>query len=791
MVGLIVKIASFLAVLVLVTGLVGCRQEASPEPTTARSSSTSLFAGSEVCRPCHEEFYRKWEPSRHGKAMQPFRPDLPGLVPPGAPIEAQGITYRLAFEEDRAELFTEDAPERRYPLLWALGGKNVYYFLTELERGRLQVLPVAFDVREGRWFDAMGSMVRHFHNGEDAPLPWTDRRLTFNTSCFHCHVSQLAKNYDPTTDSYATQWREPGVNCETCHGPGEEHAVLFHRARESGETPTDWKILRMKQLDPGRVDDLCASCHAKLFPVSSGFVPGEPFFDHFGLVTLEDPDFHPDGRDLGENYTFTAWLMNPCVQAGELHCLHCHTSSGRNRHAENPDQACLPCHNELVANPEPHTHHAADSEGSRCIACHLPRTTFARMVRHDHSLRPPAPAATLAFGSPNACNLCHTEKDAAWADRWVRRWYEREYQERILLEGRLIRAAREKRWELVPSMTQYLQRGDRDPVVAASLLLLLRDYSGNEKWELVPPLLQDASPLVRRAAVSLLADAPAATALPLLEAAAHDPRRLVRFAAAVALVEHPTLLEDPAVQTRFAALLQEYQAGLAARPDDWTAQYNLGNLHLRLGRRQAALAAFEQACRVGSPVAAPWVNRAIVAAELGRLRAAEEALREGLNAFPKDPVLHFNLGLFLTEQGNLEAAESHLRQAWEADETLAAAAYNLAVLLAGRGDREALTWARRAAETAPEVARYPYTWAFYLAQFGDTAAAIAELRKVVEESRADAATYLLLAKLLAQAGRNDEIPGLFQRAAKDPRLSEVDRAWFAEQLRRSHPPAVE
>ncbi len=36
--------------------------------------------------------------------------------------------------------------EHRYPIEQALGGKNVYYFLTPLERGRLQVLPLAFDM---------------------------------------------------------------------------------------------------------------------------------------------------------------------------------------------------------------------------------------------------------------------------------------------------------------------------------------------------------------------------------------------------------------------------------------------------------------------------------------------------------------------------------------------------------------------------------------------------------------------------------------------------------------------
>ena len=66
-------------------------------------------------------------------------------------------------------------------------------------------------------------------------------------------------------------------------------------------------------------------------PITASFAPGDRFFDHFDIAALEDPDFYPDGRDLGENYTYTSWLMSPCAKSGKLDCVHCHTSSGRYR----------------------------------------------------------------------------------------------------------------------------------------------------------------------------------------------------------------------------------------------------------------------------------------------------------------------------------------------------------------------------------------------------------------------------------------------------------------------------
>ena len=213
-----------------------------------------------------------------------------------------------------------------------MGGKNVYYFLTQMPKGRLQVLPVAYDVHKQTWYDTAASGVRHFpdRRQHDEALPWTDRLFTFNTTCFDCHVSQLATNYDLETDTYRTTWREAGISCESCHGPGGEHTQAME-AGVKGHTSKDIKIIRTLEFGHEQMNDMCATCHAKLVPLSTDFVAGEKFYDHYDLITLEHQDFYPDGRDLGENYTFTSWSMSPCLKSDKLDCNHCHTPSGRPR----------------------------------------------------------------------------------------------------------------------------------------------------------------------------------------------------------------------------------------------------------------------------------------------------------------------------------------------------------------------------------------------------------------------------------------------------------------------------
>jgi hypothetical protein len=306
--------AGALAALALAAALFLPRQGVVPSAPGARLAATSAppspspLAGSQSCRSCHAVFFQKWSTSFHGLAMQPHTGDFARdrLTPQEKPIAIGSRRYR-AIVGTGADHVEETGPEGRktHAIVQVLGGKNVCYFLTPLDRGLLQVLPVAYDVNRREWFATAASAVRHFEGVTNEELDWTDRAYTFNTSCFSCHVSQLATNYEPATDSYRTVWAEPGVSCETCHGPAAEHVKAFE-GLAPGVLPKDWKIVSVKALSKEQRTDLCASCHAKASPLWTAFRPGDRFFDHFDLTTLESPDYHPDGRDLGENYTLTS-----------------------------------------------------------------------------------------------------------------------------------------------------------------------------------------------------------------------------------------------------------------------------------------------------------------------------------------------------------------------------------------------------------------------------------------------------------------------------------------------------
>ena len=766
--------------LVLACDRVEVAEQASEEPLPG----SSTHAGSQSCRECHERFYQLWAPSHHGLAMQRFTSQLAReeLSPQKEALVIGDAAYRFVPDEDGGTVEERSGTETSsYRIAYALGGKNVYYFLAPVERGRLQVLPVAYDRNEDAWFDTAASGVRGFTDQPDEAVHWTDPALTFNTSCFSCHVSQLETNYDVAADSYDTVWGEPGINCETCHGGAAEHIRIF-RAIPEGQVPTKLGLHSLKNVEPEEINDSCGSCHSKSMPLSVSFGPGDRFFDHFDLVTFESRDFYPDGRDLGENYTHTLWLTSPCVQSGEIDCLHCHTSSGRFRQKDDPNQACVPCHEEHVKDPPSHTHHVSDSTGSLCISCHMPSTWFARMERHDHSMRPPTPATTIEHDSPNACNLCHEDQDAQWADRKVRAWRSRDYQARALHIARLVDSGRKDDWSRIDDMVDYLSRPDRDPVFATSLIRLLRGSRAEVKWPALVAALDDPSPLVRGAAAEALGDELRPDSLQALLTATEDDYRLVRIRAATALRALPGELVRPEHKQALENATAELLESITCRPDDAYGYYNLGNLLLEKGESQEAIEAYETAIRLRPEMVPPRVNVAHAYAQAGRPEAAVRTLKHAIETEPLSAAAHFNLGLILGEMGRRgEAIRAH-REALAVDPELAAAAYNLGVLLAEEDVGEALKWTRRAWELQPSDHRYGYTLGFFQRQSGDALGAIETLRSVVETAPAYGDAWGLLGATLEEQGRLAEAQAVYRQALEVPELDPRAKAPMARRL---------
>ncbi|MEA2068425.1 MAG: ammonia-forming cytochrome c nitrite reductase subunit c552, partial [Verrucomicrobiota bacterium] len=675
--------------------------------------------------------------------------------------------------------------EKTWRMRFSFGGRNVRYFLIPMDKGKLQVAPVAYYVHQRKWYDSAGSMVRNFLEGEpqDEALHWTDRQLTFNTSCHDCHVSQLEKNYNPEDDSYTTTWKEPGINCETCHGPAEAHVKAAEEAAAKGEELKELKLLRFHEdLDRAQRDSTCGPCHAKGTILTRDFTPGELYFDHYDLTSYEDRDFWPDGRDLGENYTQTGWMANQCAISGELECIHCHTSSGRFRFKDNPNQSCLPCHEKRVENITTHSHHAVE-DGVTCVDCHMPTTAQAFMSRSDHTFRPPSPAATLEFGSPNACNLCHHNKeaimgnyaghgkeDAEWADKYVKEWFGSNSGAPVLKLGRVIQLCRKDEWDKLPEILAYLESPSCDSASAVAILRLLNNCPQPEKWPAVRKQLENKHEWVRAtAAASLQYSHEQETTEGLLKATT-DRYRTVRIRAAGALLDRNLSGYSAEERDAYEKAHVEYWNSLIIFPDRWSTHYNQGIYFDRTGEPEKSLSAYEKSMELRNDVIQPMINASMVHARTGNSTNAYEMLKKAIEVEPENPMVNFNMALLDAEFNQLDEAETHLRTALETDPQMAQAAYNLGVLLARKNSDEGFQWLESAAKLVPENWNYTSSYLFFLQQAGRTAESEFVLLEIIDTGRASAEAYFTLAGNYQREGRIAEAIEIYKKAKLDKRL---------------------
>jgi tetratricopeptide (TPR) repeat protein len=439
---------------------------------------------------------------------------------------------------------------------------------------------------------------------------------------------------------------------------------------------------------------------------------------------------------------------------------------------ENSNQSCMPCHEHYVKNPVDHGKHQPGSKGNDCIGCHMPMTRFAAMGRTDHSMRPPTPAASVAFKSPNACNLCHADKDAAWSDQWVRKWYPRDYQADVLRRAELIDQARRRDWKRLPEMLDELKKKDNDPVYKNSLVRLLRGCDDESKWPVVLEMLHNASPLVRSSAASALGDhITTPEALKALLVATADQSRLVRIRSAIALAAlQPKDVQNDRDRKNLYKAVGDFMAAMNARADDWASYANVGNFYMDRGDYPAAIGYFDTAARLEPRQIGPIVNAAIAYSNLGRTGKAEECLMRALKYEPDNGAANFNLGLLRGEQKRLPEAEQALRKAIKADPQMHQAAYNLGVIMGNKNLDQAIEWCEKAHQLRPNEPKYAHTLAFYERQKGNIDRAIELLRQVIRNDPRYWDSYLLLGQIYEDRREFQNAAAVYRQALKMEQL---------------------
>jgi predicted CXXCH cytochrome family protein len=367
------------------------------------------YVGSATCAACHREIFDRWQRSRMANVVRDPRthPDaiIPDLATPNPLVAFTKEDIALVYGSRWKQRYFKKVGDDYFPL------------------------PAQWDITHRLW---RRYFVENTADWWATLYPPDNFQRPTGPLCDGCH----SVNYNVATKT-VTEWN---VGCERCHGPGSAHL----------DSPTRETIVNPARLDYVHANDTCIQCH------SQGRPPGNPiggkYYDwpvgfHMGLNL---PEFWTlEEHKLGET-TFTHFpdgtahknrmqgndFVQSLMYARGVTCFSCHDPHGNDTVAilrASGNGLCLTCHGPNGQNGPraqtlaQHTHHAAGSPGSACVACHMPRIpeTIADVNVRSHTFRFIPPAMTDSLKIPNACNVCHADRTTTWAAAAMRSWADR------------------------------------------------------------------------------------------------------------------------------------------------------------------------------------------------------------------------------------------------------------------------------------------------------------------------------------------------------------------------------
>jgi tetratricopeptide (TPR) repeat protein len=693
------------------------------------SYPVATFAGSRKCMDCHKVEYDKWQNSHHDHAMDVANDATVLGDFNDAVFDFHGVKSRF-YRKDKQFLVYTQGPDGKmgdFEITYTFGWHPLQQYLIPFPGGRLQCLPIAWDVKAKKWY----------HLYPKAPIDpsdwlyWTNAGQNWNGMCAECHSTNLKKNYDLQNDAYQTTWSEIDVSCEACHGPASRHvawAELPDMARP--QTANFELVVKAKGMDSRQQVELCAPCHSRRAIMGDYTHTEEDLLDSM-LPSLLTPDLYfADGQILEEVYVYGSFTQSK-MYSRNVRCSDCHDVHSIKKVKEG-NALCLQCHRAGIYDTQAHHFHKKKGEkgepirsadgkilfdvgtGAECVQCHMPERPYMGIdYRADHSFRIPRPDLSIKLGTPNACNRCHVDKTDQWSDEYITKWYG---PARRAQYGTIIDAGRKQ----LPEAQKGLIKLAADPlypvIVRSTALSLLAAYPAEETSEAFELALMDDEALIRRTAVDHLRAADHTLQTTLLTSMLYDPVKAVHMEAARRLTE----ISDPPLDGNqkkvFQTSLDEYQKSMEYSADFAFGRYNLANLYVALRQSQKAVENFRAAIKIDNLFYPAKVNLAMLYNQMGQNNEALTLLREVATTHPEVYEVQYSLGLLLAEEKKYAEAAKYLNLAAGGMPGRARIHYNLGLLRQHlKQDSDAEASLLKAQELAPDNLDYLYALAdFYL-----------------------------------------------------------------------------
>lgn len=649
--------------------------------------SNTAYIDNQTCLQCHQNEASEWRQSHHANAMKIANADTVLGNFDQTTFVKDTVTTTF-FKKNNEYIINTQGPDGKFAdfkVAYTFGVDPIQQYLILLPGGRLQNFTIAWDVKKKRWFD--------LYPTEKTPpgdtLHWTGRYQNANMMCIGCHTTNFNKNYDAKSDSYHSTWSDLGVNCQACHGPGENH---IYWAKHPSNDPHKGLINPFTTKD--KLIDTCAICHSRRSELTTDSGVGDAFMNHFLPALLTEGLYYPDGQQQSEVYVYDSFKQSKMYQAG-VTCIDCHhPHTGKLKQEGNA--VCTQCHSpegdkrfpsaaKLYDDPS-HTFHPKGSPGAACVSCHMPAKNYMQIhSRPDHSIRIPRPDLSVKLGTPNACTTCHTDKSAKWASEWIIKWHGNISHN--MHYGEILAAARNHDSTAETALANLINDNSVPTMIRATALNALNQY-GTDMLNLSLSALHDQDPLIRHASLSSLEKLPlnerVASITPLLS----DPMLAVRMEAARLLAGAPLSSFNENDQAALKKATDELIASNTLSLDMPGANLNLAVLNENLGNRKSAESYYLNALRIDPAFTPARLNLATLYNQSQQNNKAIETLNAGIHETPTQGEFYYALGLIYAEEKELKQASDALKQASTLMPKNLRIRYNYSLILLEVGEKE-------------------------------------------------------------------------------------------------------
>ncbi len=631
------------------------------------------YIGTKRCASCHNEEYETWKGSHHDHSMDEANPNTVLASFDSIAFESQGVNYLFFKKGSSFWVNTEgdDGGYKDFEISYVFGVEPLQQYIINFPDGNMQCLRVAWDTQKKEWYDLYDTTKVEV----DEWIHWTKGGLRWNTMCADCHSTNLKKNFKPSTGEYNTTFNQIDVSCESCHGPGKKHV-------EWVKNPKDVKKYDLLKLTSGISSkeqvDQCARCHSLRGQVTKSFDHSGVFMDHYTPDILREGNYHADGQILGEVYVYGSFIQSKMYHNG-VRCTDCHEPHSL-KLKWSGNTLCTSCHIPEKYDVIDHFQHPVGSEGAQCINCHMPgRYYMGNDFRRDHSFRIPRPDLSEKYGTPNACNDCHTDKSTNWATKAVEKWHGKQRPSHF---SEILVKASDELLESIPEIIELAKDASQPAIARATAAYHLSKVPNEQTINTLIDLYHDEEPLVRYTSLIYGKDyLPIEDRIKVVGRILQDSIRSVRIAAAELLTELLVPQMDAVQVERFNKAFREFNDALVMSADFPSGQMRRAEYYQRIGNQQGEEAAYKKAILLDNRFNAARFNLAMLYYGQKKVIEAEKLFKKVIDQEPQYDQAHYSLGLLLAEQKRMEEAAIYMKKAVSLTPENTRFRYNYALIL--------------------------------------------------------------------------------------------------------------